>query len=126
MQLVQPKYAPAKIKISKQRFQIRADRLNQAIINGDRHIIRKQSPLERRRIMPCSCMKRIGLNRIGQRRGERVLMVAEFCVELMESAFAQFRITLHQKRTERALAKRSLASGLVDEHAELHVHIGEL
>src|SRR5215471_13046508 len=97
MQLVQPKYAPAKIKISKERFQIRADRLNQAIINGDRHIIRKQRRLERRRIMPCSSLEYVRLNRIGQRRGKRVLMVAEFCVELMKGAFAQFRVAFHQK-----------------------------
>src|SRR5205814_7911671 len=126
MQLGQTKDASAKIEISKQRFQVGADGLNQAVIHGDWHIIRKQCRLERRWVMPCSGVKHIRLNRIGQRRGERVLMVKKFCVELMESAFAQFRVALHLKRAERALAERALASSLVDEHAELHVHIGEL
>src|SRR5262245_6923557 len=104
MELVQTKDSPAKIEISKQRFQICPDRSNQALIHGKRHIIREQRRFERRRVMPCSRVKHIGLDRIGQRRSERVLMIAKFPVELMESAFAHLRIALHQKRTERALA----------------------
>ena len=53
-------------------------------------------------------------------------MVAKFCIELMESAFAQLVIALHQKRTERALGKRSFTSFLIDQYAELHVHVGQL
>src|SRR5205814_3732709 len=113
MQLGQTKDAPAKIEIAKQRFQIRANRFNQAVIHGDWHIIRKQRGFERRWIMPCSGMKHIRLHRVAKGGGERVLMVAKLSVELLESAFAQFRVALHQKRAERALAQRPLASGLV-------------
>src|SRR5262245_40152690 len=76
--------------------------------------------------MPCSAVKHVRLHRIAERRGERVLMVAKLGIELMECAFAQLRIPLHQKRAERTLAERSLAPGRVDEHAELHVYISEL
>ena len=41
-------------------------------------------------------------------------MVAKLSIELMESAFAQFRIALHQERAKRALAQRSLAPGLIE------------
>ena len=58
-------------------------------------------------------LKHIRLNRVGERRGQRVLMVLKFRVELMEGALAQFVIALHQKRTERTLRKRCLATGLV-------------
>src|SRR6266567_6048941 len=53
-------------------------------------------------------------------------MVLKFRVELMEGALAQFVIALNQKRTERTLRKRCLATGLVGQDPELHVHIGKL
>src|SRR5262249_52359204 len=104
MQLVQTKYPPAKIEISKQRFQIRANCLNQSVINGNRHIVWKERRCERRRVVPRPCVKYIRLDGIAEGCGERVLMVAELSVELLESTFAQFRIALHQERAEGALA----------------------
>src|SRR5437016_3601676 len=100
MQFVQAKNAPAQIEIAKERLQIPSDRTDQSLVNGNRHIVGKQRRCERRRIMPCSCVKHIRLNGIGKRRSKRVLMVAKFCVELMKGAFAQLRIAFHQKRAE--------------------------
>src|SRR4029077_3260882 len=53
-------------------------------------------------------------------------MIAKFCIELMESVFAQLMIALHQKRAERALGKRSFTPFLIDQYAELHVYVGQL
>src|ERR1041385_6156934 len=76
--------------------------------------------------MARSGMKHISLHGLVGGGGEGVLMVARTTLELVESLFAQRRVTLHEKGAERALAERSLASGLVNEHAEFHVYIGEL
>src|SRR5689334_20904652 len=97
MQLVQPKGTAAQIEITKKRLQIRPNRLNQPVVNCKRHIIWKQRSLESRRIMSRPRVEDICLDRISKRRGQRVLMVAKFCIELMESAFAKLMIALHQK-----------------------------
>ena len=97
MQLVQTKSATAQIKIAKQRLQVGADRLDQSVINCDRYIVGKERSLERRWIMSCARVENIRLHRIRQCRGERVLMITKLRVELMEGAFAQFMIALHQE-----------------------------
>src|SRR6266851_7764238 len=76
--------------------------------------------------MSCSCVKDIRLDRISKRRGQRVLMVLKFCVELMEGAFAQFMVALYEKRAQGTLGQRFLTPSLIDQHAELHVHICQL
>ena len=63
--------------------------------------------------MPRSRAENIGLDRVGQRCGERVLVILKFCVELEKSVLAQLMIALHQKRAERTLGKQYLATGLV-------------
>ena len=63
--------------------------------------------------MPSARPKNVRFDRVGQGRGERVLMVLEFCVELVKSAFAQFGVAFYQKRTERTLRQRLLAAGFV-------------
>src|ERR1700730_6037515 len=70
--------------------------------------------------------KDVGFHRVGQRRGEGVLMILKFGVKLMKRAFAQFMVAFHQKRAEGTLSKRFLAPGLVGQDTELHVHIGQL
>ena len=71
-------------------------------------------------------MKHIRLDGVGKRRCKRVLVVVKFCIKLMEGALAQHRITLHQKRAERTLGQRFFTPLLVDQGAELHVHVGQL
>src|SRR5580704_11912945 len=97
MQLVQPKGTAAQVEIAKERLQIRANRLNQSVVNGNRHIVWKQCNLEGRRIMSCSRVEDISLDGVSKGRGKCVLMVAKFCIELMESSFAQLMIALDQK-----------------------------
>ena len=53
-------------------------------------------------------------------------MILKFLVELMKRAFAQLVIAFHQKRAERTLRERFLATGLVGQNTELHVHVGQL
>src|SRR4029450_12634240 len=96
MQLAQTKRVAAQVEIAEERLQIRADRSNQSVVDRNRHIIRKERSLQRRWIMPGARVKDIRLDRIGQRRGQRILMVPKFRVELTKGAFAQFMIALHQ------------------------------
>src|ERR1700724_79074 len=70
--------------------------------------------------------KDVGFHRVGQRRGERVLMILKFDVEMIKSACAQFMVAFHQKGGEGTLSKRFLATRLVGQDTELHVHIGQL
>src|SRR5438105_13252611 len=53
-------------------------------------------------------------------------MILKFLVELMKRAFAQLVIAFHQKRAERTLRERFLATGLAGQNTELHVHVGQL
>src|SRR4029453_14904973 len=71
-------------------------------------------------------MKHICLDRIRQGGGQRVLMIAELAVKLMESALAQFGIALDQKRAEGALREWPFTPGPIDQHTKFHVDIGEL
>src|ERR671919_61381 len=108
MQFAQTERVAAQVEIAKERLQIRTDRSDQSVVNRNRHIVRKERSLQRRWIMPGARLKDIRLNRIGKRRGQRILMIPKFRVELMKGAFAQFVIALHQKRAERTLRKRCL------------------
>src|SRR4029078_9697365 len=76
--------------------------------------------------MSCSRVEDICLDGVSKGRGKCVLMILKFCIELVESALAQLMISLHQKRTERALGKGSFPPLLIDQNAELHVHVGQL
>src|ERR1700681_2684301 len=53
-------------------------------------------------------------------------MILKFLVELMKRTFAQLVIAFHQKRAERTLRERLLATGLVGQNTKLHVHVGQL
>src|ERR1700686_3610023 len=53
-------------------------------------------------------------------------MILKFLIELMKRAFAQLVIAFYQKRAERTLRERFLATGLVGQNTELHVHVGQL
>src|SRR5436305_756543 len=51
--------------------------------------------------MPSARPKNVRFDRVGQGRGERVLMVLEFCVELVKSTFAQFGRGIRYSRCPR-------------------------
>src|SRR6266567_8270089 len=105
---------------------MRPSGFNKTVVNGHRNIVWKKRGFERGRIVARASTENIRFHRIREGRGERVLMILEFGVELMKSAFPQLVVPFHEKRTERTLRQRSFAAGRVSQQAELHVHVGQL
>src|SRR5713101_850796 len=105
---------------------MRPSGFNKTVVNGRGNIVWKKRGCERGRIVACACTENIRFHRIREGGGERVMMVLEFGVELMKSAFPQLVVPLHEKGTERTLRQRSFAAGRVSQQAELHVHVGQL
>src|SRR5205085_1219487 len=126
VKLVEPEDAPAQFIIAKERREVAANSRDEAVINRDRNVVAEQRRFESGGIITCPSPENVRFDRVSQRGGERKLVVLEFVVELVKGALSQFVVAFDEKRAERALSERLLFTLVVDQHAKLHVDVGQL
>src|SRR5581483_1387273 len=106
MQLVDLERAPAKFVVTQQDWNAFAHRRDQAVVNRDRDVIVKERSFERARKISRARAEHVRFHRIRERGSERVLVVLELGVELLERAPANFAIAFQKKRAVGALRER--------------------
>ena len=106
MQLLQAEHAPTQFVVTKERRQIVSHRVDQSVVNRDRHVVAEERSFQRRWIISGAGAKDIRLHRIRQRRRQSELVILKFLVELMERAFPQAVVAFHEKRAEGTLSER--------------------
>ena len=91
MQFVEPEHAPAQFVVAKERREIAREPRRSSRRKPRRDVVAKERGFERGGIIARARAKDIRLYRIGERRGERELVILKLIVELVERAFPQMR-----------------------------------
>src|SRR5437762_169409 len=98
---------------------------NSSGCRGERRNCRKRKRrFERGRKISRASAKDVGLHGIGERGGQRVLVILKLGVELMERAFPQVSVPFDEERAKRALRQRFCAPDLIPQDTEFHIDIG--
>ncbi len=101
------------------------DRVDQAVVNRTRNIVRKEARLERRRVLARAGAEDGGLDRAVERRGQRVPEPAVRVVERLEGGAPHRPVMVLQEHDEVPLAELRLASLAVRHHGEPEVRVAE-
>ncbi len=89
--LVELQHAAAQLEVPEQRREVRADGGDEIVVDGGRDIVAKERGFARGGVIAGAGGEDIGADGMGERRGERVGVVAEFGVKLVEGGFADWR-----------------------------------
>ena len=123
---VQLKHTTAKLKVAEKGIQIPSDGGYQIIIDGHWNIIREESCLASRRVIPSAGVKNIRSHRASQTRGQCEFVVFEFGVKLVEGRLSDLWIPLLEEGGKRTLGQLALIALGILEFSKLHIDIREL